>query len=109
MGAEVLTVTTSARRLWALVHRPIRHALAELGSGPHEFRLGGGPVMAAPWHQRDTFDIDLRRRPHCPAEGARQPLQMLFQDLCASAQSAFGSAAQGRAIRSLQTPVKVYL
>ena len=59
MGAEVLTVTTSARRLWALVHRPIGHALAELDGGPHEFRLGGGTVLAARWRHRDSFDIDL--------------------------------------------------
>ena len=59
MGAEVLTVTTSARRLWELVHRPIGHALAELDGGPHEFRLGGGTVLAARWRHRDSFDIDL--------------------------------------------------
>ena len=59
MGAEILTVTTSARRLWELVHRPIGHALAELDGGPHEFRLGGGTVLAARWHHRDSFDIDL--------------------------------------------------
>ena len=59
MGAEVLTVTTSARRLWELVHRPIGHALAELDGGPHEFRLGGGTALAARWHHRDSFDVDL--------------------------------------------------
>ena len=59
MGAETLTVATSARRLWELVHRPIGHALAELDGGPYEFRLGGGTVLAARWHHRDSFDIDL--------------------------------------------------
>ena len=50
---------TSARRLWELVHRPIGHALAELDGGPHEFRLGGDTALAARWHHRDSFDIDL--------------------------------------------------
>ena len=50
MGAEVLTVRTSARRLWELVHRPIGHALAELDGGPHEFRLGA----ARPWPRDGT-------------------------------------------------------
>ena len=59
MGTEVLTVSTSARRLWELVHRPIAHALAELDGGPHEFRLGGGTVLAARWRHRDSFDVDL--------------------------------------------------
>ena len=59
MGAEVLTVTTSARGLWELVHHPIGQALAELDGGPHEFRLGGGTVLAARWRHRDSFDIDL--------------------------------------------------
>ena len=59
MGAEVLTVTTSARRLWDLVHHPIGQALAEIDGGPHEFRLGGGTVLAARWRHRDSFDIDL--------------------------------------------------
>ena len=59
MGTEVLTVSTSARRLWELVHRPIAHALAELDGGPHEFRLGGGTALAARWRHRDSFDIDL--------------------------------------------------
>ena len=59
MGTEVLTVSTSARRLWELVHRPIAHALAELDGGPHEFRLGGGTALAARWRHRDSFDVDL--------------------------------------------------
>ena len=59
MVAEVLTVTTSARGLWELVHHPIAHALAELDGGPHEFRLGGGTALAARWRHRDSFDIDL--------------------------------------------------
>ena len=59
MGTEVLTVSTSARRLWELVHRPIAHALAELDGGPHEFRLGGGTTLAARWQHRESFDLDL--------------------------------------------------
>ena len=59
MGTEVLTVSTSARRLWELVHRPIARALAELDGGPHEFRLGGGTALAARWRHRDSFDVDL--------------------------------------------------
>ena len=59
MVAEVLTVTTSARGLWELVHHPIAHALAELDGGPHEFRLGGGTPRTARWRHRDSFDIDL--------------------------------------------------
>ena len=59
MGTEVLTVSTSARRLWELVHRPVAIALAELDGGPHEFRLGGGTALAARWRHRDSFDIDL--------------------------------------------------
>ncbi len=59
MGTEVLTVSTSARRLWELVHRPVALALAELDGGPHEFRLGGGTALAARWRHRDSFDIDF--------------------------------------------------
>lgn len=59
MGTEVLTVSTSARRLWELVHRPVAIALAELDGGPHEFRLGGGTALAARWRHRDSYDIDL--------------------------------------------------
>ena len=59
MGTEVLTVSTSARRLWELVHRPIAHALAQLDGGPREFRLGGGTALAARWRHRDSFDVDL--------------------------------------------------
>ena len=59
MGAEVLTVATSAHRLRDLVRRPIGHALADLDGGPHQFRLGGGTALAARWGHRDSFDIDL--------------------------------------------------
>jgi len=41
MGTEVLTVSTSARRLWELVHRPVAIALAELDGG-------GSPATSAP-------------------------------------------------------------
>ena len=56
---EVLTLSTTAGPLWRLVRRPIAECLAELPGPPPECRLGGGTTLAARFHHRDSFDIDL--------------------------------------------------
>ena len=56
---EVLTLNTTGGRLWRTVREPIADALAGLDEGPHECRLGGGTTLAARWHHRDSFDVDL--------------------------------------------------
>ena len=56
---EVLTLSTTAGSLWRLVRKPIAECLAELPGPPHECRLGGGTTLAARFHHRDSFDIDL--------------------------------------------------
>ncbi len=60
---EVLTLRTSAGPLWRLVRRPVAECLAELPGAPHECRLGGGTTLAARFHHRDSFDIDLTVAP----------------------------------------------
>ena len=57
MDAEVLTVTTSARRLWQLVHRPIGRALAELDGGPAD------PSMPCS-HRCSSRNPPFTDRPH---------------------------------------------
>ena len=59
MGNEVLTLNTTGGRLWRTVRRPIAECISELHGAPHECRLGGGTTLAARWHHRDSFDVDL--------------------------------------------------
>jgi len=60
---EVLTLRTTAGRLWRLVRKAVAECLAELPGAPHECRLGGGTTLAARFHHRDSFDIDLTTGP----------------------------------------------
>lgn len=47
MGDELLTLATTGGRLRRAVRQPIAAFLAELDGGPHDCRLGGGPMNAA--------------------------------------------------------------
>lgn len=60
---EVLTLRTTAGPLWRLVRKAVAECLAELPGAPHECRLGGGTTLAARFHHRDSFDIDLTTGP----------------------------------------------
>ena len=73
MGREVLTLSTTGGRLWDVIHRPIGDALAQLDGGPYEFRLGGGTTLAARWHHRDSFDIDLTVDRNADLRGLASP------------------------------------
>lgn len=56
---EVLTLVEPAGTLWKETERAVRRALDDLPDGPHEWRIGGGTILAARWGHRKSFDIDL--------------------------------------------------
>ena len=56
---EVLTLAEPAGRLWKETEAAVRRALNDLPEGPHEWRIGGGTILAARWGHRRSFDIDL--------------------------------------------------
>ena len=39
--------------------RPLSRLSHQTPRGPHERRLGAGTTLAARWHHRDSFDVDL--------------------------------------------------
>ena len=56
---EVLTLAEPAGTLWKETETAVRRALDDLPDGPHEWRIGGGTILAARWGHRKSFDIDL--------------------------------------------------
>ena len=59
MKAEELTIVGAVGRLWDKSHARLRAALDEAPNGPHEWRIGGGTILAARWGHRTSFDIDI--------------------------------------------------
>ena len=56
---ERLKLVEPAAGLWRTVGPTIRKALNELQDGPHDWRFGGGTILATRWGHRLSFDIDL--------------------------------------------------
>ena len=56
---ERLTLVEPAASLWRMAGPTIEKALEELQDGPHEWRFGGGTILATRWGHRLSFDIDL--------------------------------------------------
>lgn len=56
---ERLKLVEPAASLWRTAGPTIRKALKELQDGPHEWRFGGGTILATRWGHRLSFDIDL--------------------------------------------------
>ena len=56
---ERLKLVEPAASLWRTAGPAIRRALKELQDGPHEWRFGGGTILATRWEHRLSFDIDL--------------------------------------------------
>ncbi len=56
---ERLKLVEPAASLWRMAGPTIEKALRELEDGPHEWRIGGGTILAARWGHRLSFDIDL--------------------------------------------------
>ena len=52
---EVLTLAEPAGRLWKETETAVRRALDDLPDGPHEWRIGGGRILAARWGHRRSF------------------------------------------------------
>lgn len=59
MRQEVLSLSTSGGRLWRTIRQPIAECLAEARGRPPECRRDSGTTVAARWHHRDSFDVDL--------------------------------------------------
>ena len=58
-GQEELTLAGAAGTLWDASHARLQAALNEAPDGPHEWRVGGGTILAARWGHRTSFDIDV--------------------------------------------------
>jgi len=58
-GQEELTLAGAAGTLWDASHARLQAALNEAPDGPHEWRVGGGTLLAARWGHRTSFDIDV--------------------------------------------------
>ena len=56
---ERLKLAEPAASLWRTAGPTIRKALKELQDGPHDWRFGGGTILATRWRHRLSFDIDL--------------------------------------------------
>ena len=56
---ERLKLVEPAASLWRMAGPTIEKALEELQDGPHEWRFGGGTILATRWGHRLSFDIDL--------------------------------------------------
>ena len=56
---ERLKLVEPAASLWRLAGPTIEKALEALQDGPHEWRFGGGTILATRWGHRLSFDIDL--------------------------------------------------
>ena len=56
---ENLQLPGDARRLWLAARRAVKEALAGIEQGPVEYRIGGGTILAARWHHRQSYDIDI--------------------------------------------------
>ena len=56
---ERLKLVEPAASLWRMAGPTIAKALRELQDGPHEWRFGGGTILATRWGHRLSFDIDL--------------------------------------------------
>ena len=56
---ERLALGEPAATLWRETRAALRKAFDALPGGPHEWRFGGGTILAARWGHRTSFDIDL--------------------------------------------------
>jgi len=56
---ERLKLVEPAASLWRMAGPTIERALEALQDGPHEWRFGGGTILATRWRHRLSFDIDL--------------------------------------------------
>ena len=56
---ERLKLVEPAASLWRMAGPTIEEALEALQDGPHEWRFGGGTILATRWGHRLSFDIDL--------------------------------------------------
>lgn len=56
---ERLGLPGPAGTLWQRTRARLRTAFDELPDGPHEWRIGGGTILAARWGHRKSFDIDI--------------------------------------------------
>ena len=57
-GQEELTLAGAAETLWDASHARLQAALNEAPDGPHEWRVGGGTLLAARWGHRTSVDIE---------------------------------------------------
>ena len=85
MKAEELTIVGAVGRLWDKSHARLRAALDEAPNGPHEWRIGGGTILAARWGHRTSFDIDITVGRNTDLkevrDGATQHVQALAEEL----------------------------
>jgi hypothetical protein len=85
MKAEELTIVGAVGRLWDKSHARLRVALDEAPNGPHEWRIGGGTILAARWGHRTSFDIDITVGRNTDLkevrDGATQHVQALAEEL----------------------------
>ena len=54
-----LRLPGDARRLWLAARHAVKEALTGIERGPVEYRIGGGTILAARWHHRESYDIDI--------------------------------------------------
>ncbi len=70
---ERLTLGEPAATLWRECRASLRKAFDALPGGPHEWRFGGGTILAARWGHRTSFDIDLTVGPGIDVDALLEP------------------------------------
>lgn len=70
---ERLVLSEPAATLWRETRAALRAAFEALPGGPHEWRFGGGTILAARWGHRTSFDIDLTVGPGVDIDALLEP------------------------------------
>ena len=70
---EYLTLSEPAATLWRECRASLRRAFDALPGAPHEWRFGGGTILAARWGHRTSFDIDLTVGPGVDVDALLEP------------------------------------
>lgn len=77
MSEEKLELPEPARGLWLRTRDAVRTSLDEIGGG--EYKIGGGTVLAARWHHRISYDMDLSLPDTLPLYRLENPVESRFE------------------------------
>lgn len=73
-----LTLPSPARELWLRTRAIVDHGLRQIQGGSATYAMGGGTILAARWHHRASFDIDIVVSPGTALHKADDPNQSDF-------------------------------